>query len=112
MIRYRKPESVKKRLDIMKKNLKENENISIDHGVAVFKFDHYEYKEPSFENNFESSLIIYVEDIWSDKIIEYMILKERNLRKPTENDWFVELVHCSWEKEFPTILNIREYEVR
>lgn len=112
MIRYRTPESVKKRIDAMQKKLKADEQISIDHGVAVFKFDHYEYEKPSFKNNFESSLTIYVEDIWSDKIIEYMVLKESNLRKPTENDWFVELVHCSWEKEYPTILNLREYEVR
>ena len=112
MITYRTPESVMKRLDAMQKKLKENEHISIDHGVAVYKFDHYEYEEPTFKNNFESCLIIYVEDFWTHKIIEYMRLNESNLRKPNKDDWFVELVHCSWEKAFPTILNMREYTVR
>lgn len=105
--RIRTPESVRKRIDLMLKN----GEVILDHGCGSYKFNHYEYEEPRFENNYESKLVIYYKDF--DGIIkEYMTVTENNLRKPTKNDglldWFVD---CYWEKKYPTLLYMREYQI-
>lgn len=106
--RYRTPESIKKRLDLMLKN----GEVILDHGCGSYTFDHYDYYEPSATNHFESMLIIYYRDYDTKTTSEYMRVTERDLRKPTENDvmdWFVD---CYWEKKYPTLLYMREYQVR
>lgn len=109
MIRYRTPESIKKRIDTM---LKKGEVI-LDHGVLACEFDHYEYEEASWENNYTSKLHLFYKDFDTNKTVRYyMTVTENNLRKPTKNDWYVELIHCSWDKRWPTLLEMREYLVR
>jgi len=110
MIRYRTPENIKKKIDML---IRDHKKISIDHGIACYEYDHYEYIEGSYKNNFTPQLDVYVKDFWNNgNVILYMTLTADNMRKPTKNDWFTELVSCTWEKEFPTILNIKEYTVR
>ena len=106
--RLRSPESIKKRLDLMQKSGK----VILDHGVGAYKFDHYDYEEPSFENGYESKLVIYYEDFDMDKTVrEYMTVSEGNLRKPTDQDCMTWLVDCYWDKAYPTLLYMREYQV-
>ena len=109
MIRYRTPESVKKRIDTM---LKKGE-VVLDHGVASYEFDHYEYEEPSYDNHYIAKLHIFYKDFDVNKTVKhYMTVTENNLRKPNKDDWYVELVHCSWDKRWPTLLEMREYLIR
>ena len=108
MIRYRTPDSVKKKIDAM---LKKGEVI-LDHGVGAYEFDHYEYDPPGFENRWQSRLDLFYKDFDKAKTVRlYMSLTENNLRKPNKDDWYVELVTCKWDKEFPTLLEVREYTV-
>lgn len=109
-MRIRTVKGLKRKLLSLEKQYKKEE-ISIDHGVAVFGYDHFEYIEPTFENHFTESIIIYVKDFdFNNRIIEYMTLTDENLRKPNgDKDYYKEFVTCIWEKEFPTILYIREY---
>ena len=107
--RYRTPESVKKRLDLM---IKKGE-VVLDHGIGSYEFDHYDYYEPDWSNNFESKLVIYYKDFDVNKTVrEYMTVTKNNLRKPTEDDIFDWFVDCYWEKEFPTLLYMKEYQIR
>lgn len=109
---YRKPESIKTRLDLMEKKIGKA-NIIIDHGVASYSYSRYEYIEPSFKNNWTSSISIYVYDFDKDNTeILYMTVTENDLRKPNKDDWYVELVHCSWDKEYPSVLYMREYTAK
>ena len=41
--------------------------------------------------------------------ILYMNIKEHQLEKPSDKNWGLELVYCSWDKRFPKLLYIREY---
>ncbi len=108
MVRYRKPESVKKRIDLMLKNGK----VTLDHGVSAYEFDHYEYEEPSFENGYKSKLTVFYKDFDKEKTIrEYMQLTEDNLKVPGKDDLFSWFVDCYWEKEFPTLLYMKEYQL-
>ena len=105
---FRTPESVKAKIDNM---LKKGE-VVLDHGICAYEFDHYEYEEASWKNGYTSSLSIYYKDFDVNKTVRlYLVLTEKNLRKATKTDYFVELVDCYWEKEFPTLLNMREYYV-
>lgn len=107
MIRYRKPESVMKRIDIL---LRRNGEVLLDHGIGGYWFDHYEYEEANWENKYKSQLRVFYRDY--DKTVKlYMVLTEDNLRKPTKDDLFVYLVDCSWEKEFPRLLNMKQYHI-
>ena len=36
---------------------------------------------------------------------------KNDLRKPKEDDFYVELVDCYWEKQYPTLLYLKEYVV-
>lgn len=108
---FRKPESIKARLDIMEKKIGK-EKMCIDHGVVNYAYSRYEYEEPCCKNNWVSKIYIYVYDFDRNKTeILDMILTEKNLRKPTKDDWYVELMHCSWDKRYPSLLEIREYTV-
>lgn len=103
--RYRTPESVKKRIDCMLRN----GEVVLDHGVGAYEYDHYDYEEPTFENGYCSTLNIYYKDFDVNKTVRlYMRLTENNLRKP-DKDEYGEFVDCYWEKEFPTLLFMREY---
>lgn len=100
--------SLKRRLDIMIK--KYSKEISIDHGIACYGFDHYVYEEASFENDYTEKISIYVEDFDRDNtIIEYMNVTDDDLRRPKKSE-YGEFVSCSWDKRFPNILFMREYE--
>lgn len=111
MQHFRTPESLKKKLDSMIK--KYGNEFTIDHGIANYQFDHYEYYEPRWENSWTSCIIIYVKDFWhKDEVVEYGRYTEADLCKPTKYDlaWgYFEKYRAVWEKEFPTILEIREY---
>lgn len=100
--------SLKRRLDIMIKKFPKK--ISIDHGVACFGFDHYVYEEPCFENDYTERITIYVEDFDRDNtIIQYMSVTDDDLRRPRKSE-YGDFVSCSWDKRYPTILFMREYE--
>lgn len=106
---YRTASSVKKRLDTMMKNYKTSE-IIIDHGVANYEFDHYEYTEGNYKNNYVDIIEIFVKDFDKDNtIVSYMTLSEKNLRKQKADDWFADLVWCSWNSDYPTILYMKDY---
>ena len=107
MIRYRTPESIKKRIDAMLKK----GTVILDHGVSSYLFNHYDYVYPCYQNKFTSQLHIYYRELNGD-VKHYMTVSENNLRKPNKNDWYVELVTCSWDKRWPTLLEMREYLVR
>lgn len=101
--RYRTPESVKKRIDCMLRNGK----VILDHGIASYEFDHYDY-----ENGI---LDIYYKNFDVNKTVRlYMRLTENNLRKPKKDSWgdyeWGEFVDCYWEKEYPSLLYMREYD--
>ena len=105
----RTPESIKRKLDAM---LKKNETITIDHGVSVYEFDHYDYEAPSVYNKFESMITIWVKDFDpAHTPIVYMQLREDDLRSPNKNDWGIDLITCVWETAWPMCLYIREYSV-
>ena len=105
--RLRTPESIKKKIDSM---LRKGE-VVLDHGVGAYDFDHYEYEEANYEH--DSSLKIFYKDFDKEKTTRlYMVVTENNLRKPTKDDWYAEFVDCYWEKEFPTLLYMREYTIR
>ena len=40
-----------------------------------------------------------------------MTVTKNDLRKPKEDDFYVELVDCYWGKQYPTLLYMREYIV-
>ena len=106
--RYRTPESVKKRIDYM---LRKGEVI-LDHGIGSYEFDHYDYDEASWENDYKSALYIWYRDFDANKTVKlYMKLTEDNLRKPEKYEWR-EFVDCYWEKKYPTLLYMREYDWR
>lgn len=103
----RKCTSLKRKLDAMIKKFPEG--FIMDHGVCGYLFHHYVYKEGDFENNYTERITIYVEDFDSKKsIIEYMSVTDDDLRRPKKDDWG-EFVSCSWDKRFPSILEMREY---
>lgn len=114
--RLRTPETVKKRIDMM---LRSTEVITLwnllaphilDHGVGAYEFDHYDYEEASWSNNYTSALDVYYKDFDEAKTPRlYMRLTENNLRKPGKDDCG-EFVDCYWEKEYPTLLYMREYD--
>ncbi len=107
--RYRTPESIKRRLDLMLKN----GEVVLDHGCGSYEFDHYDYYEPNVENNWQSKLIVYYKDFDKNHTIrEYMSVTEDNLRKPSKDDIFSWFVDCYWEKEYPTLLYMKEYQIR
>lgn len=110
MKHYRTVQSLKKKLDEME--LKYGKKFTIDHGIANYAYDHYQYNSPCSDNAWTESITLYVVDFWNGKVIEYMTLTDRDLRKPTrkELEWCYMGINASWEKEFPTILEIREYE--
>lgn len=104
--RLRTPESIKKKIDSM---LRKGE-VVLDHGVGAYDFDHYEYEEGNYKH--ESSLKIFYKDFNKKTPRLYMIVTENDLRKPKKNDWYTEFVDCYWEKEYPTLLFMREYTIR
>lgn len=107
--RLRTPESIKKKIDSM---LRKGE-VVLDHGVGAYEFDHYEYEEGNYDNSYTSSLKIFYKDFNKEKTPRlYMIVTENDLRKPKKDDWYTEFVDCYWEKEFPTLLYMREYTIR
>lgn len=108
MIRYRSPETVKKKIDQM---LKKSGKVILDHGVGNYEFTRYEYDEPGIDNGFQSVLWVFYRDFDDGKEKLFMKLTEDNLRKPTKDDYYVELIHCGWEKKYPTLLEMREYYV-
>lgn len=106
---YRTAKSIKRRLDVMIKRYGENK-ITIDHGVANYEFDHYEFTKGSFKNNYVDTIEIFVRDFDRDNsVISYMVASEESLRKPNKKDWFTNLIHCSWDSKYPTILYMRDY---
>ena len=109
MRRLRTPESVKRKIDSTLRRGK----VILDHGISAYEFDSYDYEEANYENNYTSSLKIYYKDFNKEKTTRlYMVVTENNLRKPKKDDYYAELVDCYWEKEFPTLLYMREYYVR
>lgn len=112
---FRKPESLMKKLNMLEK--KYPGEISIDHGIANYRYHHYEYEPATCDNGFVSSLTVYVEDFNNnDKVIPYMTVTEENLRKPTaaDREYGVkgDLIECYWEKQFPSIIVMFEYDPR
>lgn len=108
---FRKPESLKSKLDTLVKKYGTNK-ITIEHGCACYEFHHYDYEEPSWKNNWESTITIYVVDFWNGKVVEFGTYTEKDLAKPTydELDWgCYDKIFTFWEKQFPTIIEIREY---
>ena len=111
MRRYRTIDGVKKKIDAM---LRKGE-VVLDHGIGSYEFSGYSYEEPSFDNGFEAKLHIYYKDFDVNKTERlYMTLTDNNLRKPKKLSWgdyeHGEFVNCYWEKEYPTLLYMREYE--
>ena len=103
MRRYRTIDGVKKKIDLMLRN----GEVVLDHGIASYEFDHYDYED--------GVLDIYYKDFDANKTIKlYMRLTENNLRKPKKDPWgdyeWGEFVDCHWEKEYPSLLYMREYE--
>lgn len=112
MQRFRSPESLKRKIDSLVKQYG-SERLTLDHGIGNYQYSHYTYEDASWKNKYKSSITIWYIDFDKNKTVKpYMTLTEDNMRKPNKNDWFVELVSCIWEKEYPTLLEIREYEVR
>lgn len=109
-MRIRTVKGLKRKLLAMEKKYKKEE-ISVDHGVVNYGYDHFEYEEPNFQNHFTESITIYVQDFDKNKsIIPYMTVTDRHLRKPNgEKDYYREFVCCIVEKEFPKIIYMREY---
>ncbi len=104
--RLRTPETVKKRIDMMLRSTE----VILDHGVEAYEFDHYDYEEASWSNNYTSALDVYYKDFDKAKTPRlYMRLTKNNLRKPGKDEWG-EFVDCYWEKEYPTLLYMREYD--
>lgn len=106
---FRKPESLKSKLDTLVKKYGTNK-ITIEHGCGCYEFHHYDYEESSWKNNWESAITVYVIDFWNGKVIEFGRYTERELSKPTEYDCYnYDKVYTRWDKEFPTIIEINEY---
>ena len=104
-INYRHCTSVARKLDSL---VKKYGTITIDHGIANYEYDHYE-----FNDRWNKSMTIYVKDFnHNGKVIEYMTFTDDMLRKPIKDDFYVELVSCYWEKEFPKIFVVYDYCVK
>ena len=100
--------SLKRRLDIMIKKFPKE--ICIDHGIVCYGFHHYVHEEPCFENDYTEKISIYVEDFDRDNtVMEYMSVTDEDLRHPKKSD-YGEFVCCSWDKKYPSVLYMREYE--
>ena len=106
MIRYRTAESVKRKIDAM---LKKGEVI-LDHGVGAYEFAYYDYVYPCVQNGFVSQLHLFYKD-FDGKIKYYMTVSEANLRIPVKDDYGIGLITCSWDKRWPTLLEVRDYTV-
>lgn len=112
MEKFRKPETLKRKIDSLAKKYG-RENIILDHGVGSYRFSRYEYEEASLKNNYSSTLKLFYEDFNDAKTERlYMSLTAEDMRKPTKDDYGREFVFCIWEKEYPRILEIREYTIR
>ena len=113
MRRYRTIDGVKQKIDTM---VRKGEVI-LDHGIGSYEFSGYSYEKPGFDNGFEAKLHIYYRDFDANKMEWtrlYMTLTDNNLRKPRKDRWGDyergEFVDCHWEKEYPSLLYMREYE--
>lgn len=106
---YRTVESVKKRLDLM---LKQGSEILLYHGSGAYRFSRYEHCKPCPESNWKESLYVYYIDGVTHKESEYMVITDDVLRKPTEDDFGLWFVDCHWEKEYPSLIYMREYTLR
>lgn len=105
---FRKPESLKSKLDILVNKYGANK-ITIEHGCGCYEFHHYDYEEPSWKNSWESAITIYVIDFWNNKVIEFGTYTEKDLAKVDKNWGYWGQVYTKWDKEFPTIIEISEY---
>ncbi len=106
---FRKPKSLKSKLDSLVKKYGA-ERITIEHGCGYYEFHHYDYVEPSWKNNWEESIIIYVKDFWNNnKVVEFGEYTEKNLAKINDNWGYYGQIYTKWDKQFPTIIEIDEY---
>ena len=107
-MKLRTPESVKRMLDAMTKR----GPVVLDHGICAYTFDHYDYQAPSVHNDFRSSIAIFYQDFDLDKTVKlFMILTENDLRVPTKDDVCCYLTCCEYEKKYPQMLYLKEYQV-
>jgi len=112
MRHFRTPESIKAKLDVMEKQIGAD-NICLDHGVGAYQYSHYVYTNANYSNKWTSQITIYFVDFDLNKTVRpFITVTANDLRKPNKNDWYVDLVSCYWEKEFPSLLCIKEYTVK
>lgn len=111
----RSVEQLKKRLDLMIRDYGA-ENIILDHGSGSYSFSKYLYYPKGYDTELkkwrdEDMLVVFCKI--EEKEQEYLTITNEELRKPKgEYDYCHWFVHASWEKKYPKILNLSEYEFK
>lgn len=104
---FRQVRTLKKKIDsLVSKGIR----ITLCHGNGGYSYVSYGYEEGNYLNGFKESLRLFAES--EGMVFEYMLLTDDDLRRPTADDWFKELVCASWEPEFPSLLHVTEYWFR
>lgn len=113
----RSVEQLKKRLDLMIRDYGA-ENITLEHGCCNLQFTKYfhypyGYDEELKQWNDTEKIIIFCIDLTTKKERQYMEITDEDLRKPKGeydyNHWFV---HANWNKKYPTIIELADYEFK
>lgn len=113
----RSVEQLKKRLDLMIRDYGA-ENITLEHGCCNFQFTKYFYYPYGYDEelkqwNDTEKIIIFCIDLTTKKERQYMEITDEDLRRPKGeydyNHWFV---HANWQKKYPTILELADYEFK
>lgn len=111
----RSVEQLKKRLDLMIRDYGV-ENITLEHGAGNYSFSKYFYYPQGYDKELNEwrnteKMIIFCKTEGKEK--EYMTITDEDLRRPKGeydyNHWFI---HANWQKKYPTILELAEYEFK
>lgn len=110
---FRKPQTLKNKLDALEKRLGKD-NITIETHPACYQYDHYEFHEGNWENRFVDSIVIYYQDFDINKTIRSIEITAEDMRHPTKADYLYgsgkDLLNITWDKRWPTIIDIVEYD--
>ena len=111
----RQVSALKKRLDIMIRDC--DGDILLDHGSGSYKFTHYDWYPEGYDQEDhewkKERIYIYYKDSVEDKEKLYMKVTDEELRRPKgEYDYCHWFIHAKWEKKYPNILELSEYEFK
>ena len=111
---FRTPQTLKNRLDILEKRIGKD-NMTLECHPACYQYKGYEFIEGNCQNGYTDSITLYYEDFDINKTIRSIYeITAMDLRKPTKDDYEYgsgkDLLAITWNKEFPNIIDIVQYD--